>query len=369
MAVAPMTARDLNRATLARQMLLARERVTVAAAVSRLVALQAQLARPPFVGLWTRIDGFRRADLHAALLAKKLVRVTSLRGTLHLMTTADFVGLRGALQPALDKGLQAILKDRLDTIDAATVTAETRKFFSKAPATFDALRIHLKKKYPTGDERAMAYTMRLTLPLVQVPADTSWSFPAAAHFALADEWLGKPVPTAIQPAATLVLRYLAAFGPATPGDAQTWSALGGLREVFEALRPKLVTFRDERKRELFDLPDAPRPSGDTPAPIRFLPEFDNLLLSHDNRTRIIADEHRAHVFSKNLQVKATILVDGVVAGTWKTERKRKTATLTIEPFAPLAKKITGALEEEGGALLQFLESDAESRKVIVKRPA
>jgi len=369
MAVAALTLRDLNRATLARQMLLRRERGTVAAVVSRLVAMQAQLARPPFVGLWTRTEGFRRADLHAALVARKLVRVTSLRGTLHLMTAADFVGLRGAIQPALDKGLQSILKDRLETFDAAAVTAETRTFFGKAPATFDALRIHFKKKYPKGDERAMAYAMRLTLPLVQVPADTAWSFPAAADFALADEWLGKPVPTAIQPAATLILRYLAAFGPATPADAQTWSALGGLREAFEALRPKLVTFRDERKHELFDLPDAPRPSGDTPAPVRFLPEFDNLLLSHDDRTRVIADAHRSRVFSKNLQVKAAFLVDGLVAGTWKAERKKKAATLTIEPFAAVPKKITGALEEEGDALLQFLESDAESRNVIVKRPA
>jgi hypothetical protein len=362
-----MTLRDLNRATLARQMLLTREKKPVAAAIARLVALQAQVARPPFVGLWSRVAGFRRDDLRRTLLDRTVVRVTSLRGTLHVMTTADFVGLRGALQPALDKGLQSILRERLKSFDADAVTAATRAFFGKAPATFDALRLHLKKKYPKGDERAMAYAMRLSLPLVQVPIDAAWSFPAAADFALADDWLGKPVPTAAESPAALVRRYLAAFGPATPADAQTWSGLGGLRDVFDELRPSLVTFRDERKRELFDLPDAPRPPADTPAPVKFLPEFDNLLLSYDDRTRVIADAHRPRVMLKNLQVRATFLVDGIVAGTWKVDRKKQVATLTVEPFAPLARKTTAALEEEGDALLRFVEETADTRKIIVRK--
>ncbi|HEX7180750.1 MAG TPA: winged helix DNA-binding domain-containing protein [Thermoanaerobaculia bacterium] len=358
-----LTTRQLNRALLARQMLLAREKATALAAVERLVGLQAQLARPPFAGLWTRLEGFRRNDLLGPLRRREIVRVTAMRGTLHLMTAADYVELRGALQPALTRGMQAILRDRAKDLDLKGLEAEARAFFGSSPGTFDAFRTHLKARYPEGDERAMAYAIRNHLPLVQVPTDAAWGFPAAADFAMAEGWLGTKVSTEPAPAHELVQRYLAAFGPATPGDAQAWSALQGLREVFEDLRPTLVTFRDARKRELFDLPDAPRPPEDLPAPVRFLPEFDNLVLSHDDRTRVIADEHRPRVTLKNLQVRATFLVDGFVAGTWKVERKRKSAILVLEPFGRIARKTLAELEREGDALLLFLEEDAQAREV------
>jgi hypothetical protein len=358
-----LTTRQLNRALLARQMLLTREPTTAVVAVERLAGLQAQVARPPFVGLWTRLEGFRREDLLAPLRQREIVRVTAMRATLHLMTAADYVGLRGALQPALARGMQAILRERAQSFDLDAIEAEARAFFGGAPATFDALRNHFKEKYPDGDERAMAYAIRTHLPLVQVPTDATWGFPAAADFAMADSWLGTQVSKEPAPAHELVRRYLAAFGPATPGDAQAWSALQGLRAVFEELRPTLVTFRDERKRELFDLPEAPRPAEDTPAPVRFLPEFDNLVLAYDDRTRVIADEHRPRVVTKNLQVRATFLIDGFVAGTWKTERKKKSAVLLIEPFAKVDKKTMAALEMEGDALLRFVEEDAEVREV------
>lgn len=360
-----LTTRQLNRALLARQMLLAREKATASEAVERLVGLQAQLARPPFGGLWTRLEGFRREDLLAPLHERRIVRVTAMRGTLHLMTAADYVELRGALQPGLSRGMQSILRDRATTFDLEAIGAEARAFFGRSPETFDALRIYLKEQHPEGDERAMAYAVRTHLPLVQVPTEAAWGFPPAAAFALADEWLGREIPGGDAPAHALVRRYLAAFGPATPGDAQAWSGLSGLRPVFEELRPSLATFRDERKRELFDLPEAPRPEEDTPAPVRFIPEFDNLVLGHDDRTRVMADEHRPRVVSKNLQVSATFLVDGFVAGTWKVERKKKTAALLLDPFAPLARKTLAALEKEGDALLRFVEEDAAAREVRV----
>jgi hypothetical protein len=358
-----LTNAQLNRALLARQMLLSREVMSVPDAIARLVGLQAQLARPPFVGLWTRLQDFRRSDLIKPLHSRQVVRVTAMRGTLHLMTAADYVGLRGALQPGLAKGAQAILRDRQQSFDPAALEAEARKFFGGKPATFDALRNHLKAKDPAADERAMAYTMRMHLPLVQVPTDSQWGFPAASDFALAEDWLKTKISGESAPAHELVRRYLAAFGPATPGDTQAWSGLSGLRPVFEELRPELVTFRDERKRELFDLPDAPRPSEEQPVPVRFLPEFDNLVLSHDDRTRIMADEHRPRVTLKNLQVRATFLVDGFVAGTWKVERKKKVAALIVESFAKLTKVAVKALEGEGDALLRFAEEDAEAREV------
>jgi hypothetical protein len=358
-----LTKRALNRALLARQMLLERETSTAVDGVARLVGMQAQVARPPFVGLWTRVQGFQRAELARALQERTIVRVTAMRGTLHLVTATDYIAMRGVLHPMLTRGAQSILRDRTLTFDMDAVTAEARRFFGKTPATFDALRDHLVEKFPNGDERAMGYAVRTHLPLVQVPTDALWGFPAAADFALADGWLGRKIPTSAASAEALVLRYLGAFGPATPADAQAWSGMSGLRNVFEALRPSLVTFRDERKRELFDLPSAPRPDEDVVAPARFVPDFDNLVLSHDDRTRIVADDHRSRVTLKNLQVRATFLLDGMVAGTWKSERKRKTAVLVIEPFGAVAKRVRTALDEEGERLLAFLEEDATEREI------
>jgi hypothetical protein len=352
-----LTARALNRALLARQMLLDRHVVSAVDAVAKLVAMQAQVARPPFVGLWTRLRDFDRAELSGALHDRRIVRVTSLRGTLHLMTTADYAAMRGALHGMLTRGMQSILRGRAATFDLPAIEAEGRRFFTK-PATFDALRDHLLQKFAGQDERAMAYAIRMHVPLVQVPTDAKWAYPAAADFAVADGWLSKKISTAVASPDTLVRRYLAAFGPATPADAQAWSGLQGLRDVFESMRSSLVTFRDARNRELFDVPDAPRPPEDADAPVRFVPDFDNLVLAHDDRSRIVADAHRARVTLKNLQVRATFLVDGMVAGTWRSERKRKTAVLVLEPFGAVTRRVRAALEEEGDTLLSFLEDDA-----------
>jgi hypothetical protein len=206
--------------------------------------------------------------------------------------------------------------------------------------------------------------VRLRLPLVMVPTDDRWGFPRDSRFALADGWLDEPLSGDRAPD-PLVLRYLAAFGPASAADVQAWSGLKALTPVMDRLRPDLETFEDERGRELFDLPDAPRPDGDVPAPPRFLPEFDNLVLAHDDRTRVIADEHRGLVATKNLRIRATFLVDGRVSGTWTVERRGKRATLLLAPFARLAKAKVAALEEEGDALLRFLEKDAASFDVKV----
>ena len=360
---APISTRALNRALLERQMLLERHKLSALDAIERLVGLQAQVARPPFIGLWTRLHGFDRSELATALHDRRAVRVTAMRGTLHVMTTADYVAMRGAMQPMLTRGMQAVLRGRTALLQLEALEVEARKFFGKSAATFDALRDHLKAKFPGADERAMAYAIRTHVPLVQVPTDASWAFPAAADFALADRWLSKKVSTSATSPKALVLRYLAAFGPATPADAQAWSGLPALREVFELLRPSLVTFRDERKRELFDLPHAARPDEDTDVPVRFIPDFDNLVLSHDDRSRVMSDAHRSRVTLKNLQVRATFLVDGLVAGTWKSERKRAAAVLVIEPFASIPKRAKAALEEEGESLLAFLEPDAKELEV------
>lgn len=295
--------------------------------------------------------------------ARQVVRVTSFRATLHLMATDDYLAYRGTLQPMLTRGAASTLRGRISPEDLARYERIGREFFATTPATFDALRDALSARMPERDIRAIAYAIRCHVPLVQVPTDDRWCYPAAADFLLADTYLKRKVRLTAGSLEDLVRRYLAAFGPATPADAQAWSGLQGLRQTFEALRPSLATFQDERGRELFDLPDAPRPPGETPAPVRFIPEYDNLVLGHDDRSRVVSDQHRGRLVTKNLQVRATFLVDGVVAGTWKVERKGKTATLNVEPFERLTKKAAAELEQEAASVLAFAEPDAAARDV------
>jgi hypothetical protein len=357
-----LTLRQLNRATLARQMLLAREKITVPRAIERLAGLQAQLARPPFIGLWSRVEGFRADDLARLARERKVVRATMMRGTLHLLTTKDYADLRSALQPMLTEGMKGVLGDRTAGLDIDRVSTTARELLDDEPRTFEDLRTALGQKWPGLDVRALGYAVRTHLPLVQVPDDTRWGWPGAARFAVAETWIGERIgPGGGLP--SLVKRYLGAFGPASVRDAQAWSGIRSLADAFEELRPKLAVFRDEKGRELFDLPKAPRPPAATPAPVRFLPDFDNLVLGHADRTRVVPDAHRARVATKNLQILPTILVDGLVSGTWRIERARKTAVLAITAFVELPGKAKAALTEEGTALLRLVEPDAPSVEV------
>jgi hypothetical protein len=335
----PLNIRTLNRATLARQMLLAREKVKVVAAVERLAGMQAQLARPPFIGLWARIENFKRDDLRKAIAKRDVVRATMMRGTIHLMSRRDYLALRAPLQPMLTRALRRPATFDLD---------EARTFFAE-PRTFDDLRKHLLQRDPKADERAIAYAIRMHLPLIQVPVDEEWSYPGQAGFTLVESWLGESIATDSKPHA-LALRYFAAFGPASVADLQSWSGLGAMKSVVEELRPKLRVFRNVNGKELFDLPKAPRPDEETPAPVRFLPEYDNLLLAFADRSRIIAAEHRPRIFTPNLVVPPTFLVDGFVAGTWKIERKE----VKLDPFVKLSKKTREELMNEAENLARFI---------------
>ncbi|AIE84363.1 hypothetical protein OP10G_0995 [Fimbriimonas ginsengisoli Gsoil 348] len=362
MAQTAISRRALNRALLARQMLLQRVEDPVEEVVGRLVAMQAQEPRPPFIGLWSRIAGFDRAEAIRLLHERRLVRASTLRGTLHLMTAADYAAFNATVQQG-PEGARAILKDRMDGLDIPAVIARARELFAERPQTFTEIRTGLAKAFPNvQDDRAMGFTARMSLPLAAVPDDTPWGFRADPIFTNADTWLGKEL-NAQADIRGLLLRYLAAFGPATAGDFQAWSALKGGKEAMESLRPELVSLRDDRKRELFDLPDAPRPSEDVPAPVRYIADYDNLILSHVDRTRIVADEHRPRIVSKNLRVAATFLVDGFVAGTWQTTAKKKAATLTLSPFVDLGKRTLEELEDEGLRLLRFLEPGASEYSV------
>jgi hypothetical protein len=328
----------------------------------RLCGLQAQEARPPFIGLWSRLAGFRREDLHAALHDRAVVRATLMRATLHLMGAVDYVAIRPALQPVMQRAVR-VLGERAQGLDPERVLAAARVLLLEQPRPFNELRRLLQKQFPDVDDRALGYTVRTHLPLVMVPTDDRWGFPSVAGFTLADTWLGRPLSEHGAPE-QLVLRYLAAFGPASAADAQTWSGLQGLAPVLDDLRSRLRVFKAEGgRRELFDLPDAPRPAEDVPAPARFLPEFDNLVLAHADRTRLLADEHRGAVVTKNLRVRATFLWDGMVAGTWEVARKRGSVVLQMTPFHALPSRAVKALTAEAEALLRFAEDDAEEYAV------
>ena len=364
---AQISLRELNRATLARQMLLERATISPTAAVERLIGMQAQEARPPFIGLWTRLQDARRNEMLRAIHDRELVRATLMRGTIHLFSAADYRAFRPAIQPVLDRAM-SVLGARSEGLDVERVLPAAYALLAEGPLQFNDIRDRLQAQFPEMNDRALGFAVRMLIPLVVIPAEHRWAYLANAPFGLADEWIGPcdPPDDALQ---ELLRRYLAAFGPATVTDAQTWLGIAGLKSAFEAFRPDLVVLKGERGKEYFDLPAAPRPSAETPAPVRFLPDFDNLLLSHGDRTRMIADDHRSIVYQKgNLRLQPTFLVDGVVAGMWRSERKRKDATLTITPFNPLSAVTRRELAAEGEGLIRFIEDDAASHHVAFAEP-
>jgi hypothetical protein len=356
-----LTRRALNRALLARQMLLERENMAVPDAVERLLGMQAQLPNPPYIGLWTRLRRFERDDLTRLMGERQIVRAAMMRSTLHLVTAADHHRFRPTIQPALVRALGAFFGKRAAGLDADKLVQAVRPHLEAAPRSTGQLRALLLEVEPERDPDAMAYLVRTYLPLIQVPPGGTWGSGSSAAYVTAESWLGQPDTEGDLP--TLFRRYLAAFGPASVQDFQAWSGLTKLKDAFQDVKSELRTFRDEAGRELFDLPQGSLPDADTPAPVRFIPEYDNLVLAHADRTRIIADEHRSKVYLSAGRVRSTFLVDGFVAGAWKAERKKNTAALTIEPFVPLSSENQEALTREGESLLRFIEDDAQHYEI------
>jgi hypothetical protein len=245
------------------------------------------------------------------------------------------------------------------------VTALGRKLLERRPLTLGALGTALAERWPKHDAFALANAVRNLVPLVQVPPRGLWGESGQAAHTTAEAWLGRAVDPAADPAA-LVERYLAAFGPATVKDMQTWSGMTRLTALVRQLKPRLRVFRDEHGQQLYDLPDAPRPPGDTPVPVRFLPEFDNVLLSHADRSRILTEEQRRRVFTKNGIIRSTFLVDGFVHGLWRIERERNTARLVIEPWSPLGRTAWTELKTEGTRLLAFAAADRTRTDVTIE---
>ncbi|HVL26099.1 MAG TPA: winged helix DNA-binding domain-containing protein [Thermomicrobiales bacterium] len=363
---AVMTRRQLNRSLLARQLLLERSTMTTPAALEHLVGMQSQVPAHPFIALWSRLAGFETDDLSRMMLDRTAVRTLLMRGTIHLVTADDCLRLRPIMQELYERLFPAIAAfgPNVAGMDLDALLAAGRAHLEAQPRTGKALAALLAGQWPERDPASMSQAVRHYLPLVQVTPRGVWGKSQQATWTTVEAWLGRGVDEGTAPDAT-ILRYLAAFGPATVADVQTWSRLQGLREPIERLRPRLRVYRNERGQELFDVPGAPFPDPETPAPPRFLPVYDNALLSHADRTRIIADEHRQAIATPNGLFDATFLIDGVVAGVWKVEQARKPsrAILRLQPFAPLTGADREALEAEGERLLFFLAPGAETREV------
>jgi hypothetical protein len=352
-----MNSRALNRALLARQLLLERQPLGIEAAIEHLVGLQAQNPRDPYLGLLARVEDFEPAELSRMLASRGVARAALMRATLHLATAGDCVALRSAMAPVLARTFGSTAWAKASArADLDAVLAVAAEILQARPRTRAELGPLLSARFPERDGASLSYAVTYLMPLVQVPPRGLWDRSGPATWAPMLSWLGQPLPEPGTPDA-LVLRYLAAFGPAAPRDIRVWSGLAGLGEVVERLRPGLVTFRDEQGVELFDLPDAPRPEEDLPAPVRFLPEYDNLLLSHADRSRVIPEGRQPTGWAGNL------LLDGFYLGSWKPELSRRQARLVVKPQARLSATEQAAIEAEGMALLAKLAPEVEDREV------
>lgn len=359
-----LSQRALNRATLARQHLLQRVRMPAIAAIEHLVGMQAQVPRTPYVGLWSRLEGFEAAELSEAMASRQAVRAPLMRATIHMASARDARELWPLVQPVLERNLMtgSPFGRNLKLINLDALLAAGRELIEESPRSTAELKTLLSERWPETDGVSMAYAVNHLLPVVQVTPRGLWTESSQTRWAPIDTWLGQPI-NAEPSRENLVLRYLAAFGPASVADFQNWSGLTRMKDVFAALRPQLLVFRNEQGKELFDLPEAPRPDPASPAPVRFLPVYDNLLLGHADRSRFSAADTIIPAGAGGARDVGTILVDGFVRGIWQITRDRQTATLNIEVFQGMPVDALFAVREEGRRLLDFTAPEAENREI------
>ena len=369
--------RQLNRATLDRQLLLRRAARPALDAIGHLAGLQAQAPLAPYVGLWTRLAGFGHDDLKDLLMERIVVRAHLMRNTVHLVTAADFVRFRPLFQPRIERALTGHFGRNLGGVDLAELRAVAAVLLAEAPLTRGQLGERLSPRWPDHDPSSLAYAATHLLQLIQVPPRGLWGSTGPATWFLASAWLDAPAAPApgpapysspsphhkrpmmaddlsgLPPLGDLVLRYLGAYGPATVRDIQAWSGLSRLREVTDRLGARLRTFTGPDGAELLDLPDAPRPDADVPAPPRFLPEYDNLLLSFADRSRVIPGTRPVPLPPGNGATTGTLLIDGFWAADWTITRGPDRAVLEVRPFGPLGVARQDAVGAEGRRLLEF----------------
>ncbi|MFB6724616.1 winged helix DNA-binding domain-containing protein [Kribbella sp. NPDC056345] len=346
-----------NRATLQRQWLLERHDATALEAIEHLVGMQAQVPLAPYVGLWTRLTNFQPDDLVKLLEGREAVRGSMMRATIHLMTSPDFLAFRPLIQPRLDREVFQNMtygRHRLEGLDMPAVLQAGTDRITESPATAVQLREHLAPLWPDRDPAALAHAVRCLLPTIQTPPRGIWGKGGNPAMSLPHLWLNADLDPSPNPE-SLVLRYLAAYGPASVMDAQSWSGLTHLTEIFDRLDLRTYTDADSG-RTLYDLPTLTLPDPDIDPPIRFLPEFDNLYLSHANRSRWLPTPTTR---LQSLYVQGTLLHNGHPTATWRLPKNTKTqAHLEITPITNLPKKTQSLIEPEAQALLTFTNPTA-----------
>ena len=358
-----LTLRELNRAMLARQLLLERAQIGIVAAIERLAALQAQWSPSPYIALWSRLKGFRREKLWSAIERHKVIRARLMRGTLHLVSSRDFYAYAVATQD-----LQRGAWNRLQVgrgVDPKKVAALAIAFARQPRAKEDVLA-HIHERIGEGLGGPFNWLVwrfvSAHADLVTAPPGGHWEYGGTdAPYVAARHWIARGErPSEEEAIETLVRRCLGAFGPAALADIAKFAGQvpARVRPTLERIAPRLRTFSDEEGRLLYDLPRAPRPDADRAAPVRFLPRYDELLIGYQHRDRVIAPAHRPAVYSKNGIVEAVVTVDGFAAGTWSLVRAKNEAVLKVSPFARLAPRDRVAIETEGDALLAFLAPEA-----------
>jgi hypothetical protein len=355
--------RELNRALLARQFLLKRTALTPTAAVERLAGLQAQWAPAPYVGLWSRLARFAITDLERALANRTVVKATLMRGTLHLVSARDYPALSVATTRARPERWAPAARRLADAdkIHRATIR------YARTARTREELAAFLETQGVTTDlSRPMLWWLIASHGwLVHVPPSGTWAHRLSGDLIAADAWIRSATEPELEAAVRIVVqRHLGAFGPATVDDVSSWSSIRtpAIRTVLAALGPEIRTFTDPRGRTLYDLKGAPLPAADSPAPVRFLPKWDSTLLAYapPERVRILSEGHRKTVIAKNGDVAQTILVDGMVAGTWSVIVKPREAMVAVTPFARLTKADRIALIDEGEQLARFVAPEAKT---------
>ncbi len=347
--------RVLNRTLLDRQLLLSRDPRPALRVIERLVALQSQEPNWPYIGLWARAAEFRTDHLMWLLTTRQVVRVAGIRRTYHLMASDDVRWLRPTIQPVLDRGAQSRYFTSVTTgLDVDELISVGVNLLGRNSLSRLELARGLADKWPGRNGRILAAALELHVPLVHSPGTSAWGkwgSPSRVDVTRAETVIGELSDSA-QPE-TMIRRYLGAFGPASAMDFQSWSGLTKMEEVFEGMRTSLRVYPTDEGVELFDLPDATLADGDLPAPVRFLPGYDNVLLGHAVRTRIVSDEDRKQVVPGRAIVRPTFLVDGFVAGIWSLER----STLFVMPFRPLSEEARAEVATEAERRVELVAPD------------
>jgi hypothetical protein len=357
----------LNSATLARQHLLERVAMEPHDLVAALVGMQAQTTQSWYLTFWSRLTDVDPVAIGSLLESRRLVRMTAMRGTIHLVTDEDAPALRAFTQPAIARLLRGTFGRGLVGVDLAELERIVRDVVGDDAVALEPIAEALAGRWPSADRFGLAQAGRGLIPLVHAPPRGVWGRSGGVRLALLDRWIGRPNPVTVDPL-PIVRRYLAAYGPASVADAQAWSGVTGLAATFDALRPELVTFADERGRELFDLPDSPRPDADVPVPVRFLADYDNVLLAHADRARFAGDAERAALTYISGPIPGMVLADGRAAGSWFSKREKGVATATVTLVTDLDATTEAAVRAEAEAVLGFLHPAAEERAVVLTRP-